>query len=91
MMPSKWRLELHNIGPIKDACVELGPLAVLIGPNGSGKTILSSVAYAATLTVQRASLSAGLKGNVWKHLVNTDQTWSVSYVVGGTLQGYPST
>jgi hypothetical protein len=41
------RLELHNIGPIRDASVELGPMTVLIGPNGSGKTILSSVAYAA--------------------------------------------
>ena len=37
---------LHNIGPIRDARVELSPLTVLVGPNGSGKTSLTNVIYA---------------------------------------------
>lgn len=48
------RLKLHNIGPIRDADISLARLTVFVGPNGSGKTILSSVAYAVTRALQRA-------------------------------------
>lgn len=47
-------LTLHNIGPIRDADVSLARLTVFVGPNGSGKTILSSVAYAVTRALHRA-------------------------------------
>ncbi|MGH2878348.1 MAG: AAA family ATPase [Solirubrobacteraceae bacterium] len=60
------RIELHNIGPIRDACVELGPLTVLIGPNGSGKTILSSVTHAAATAARQASLRARVYGRRWE-------------------------
>ena len=40
------RVRLHNIGPLHEADVEFGPLTVLVGPNGSGKTTFTSVSYA---------------------------------------------
>jgi predicted ATPase len=48
------RIQLHNIGPLKDADIEFLPLTVLIGPNGSGKTTVSTIAYAATRAFTRA-------------------------------------
>lgn len=55
------RVALHNIGPIRDADVDLKPVTVLVGPNGSGKTLFSSIVYAASLAssqaVQRASFA----------------------------------
>lgn len=45
---------LHNIGPIRDARVDLSPLTVLIGPNGSGKTTLTNVVYALWLSHRTA-------------------------------------
>ena len=55
------RIGLHNIGPIRDADIDLSALTVLVGPNGSGKTIFSSIVYAATLAsndaLRRASRS----------------------------------
>lgn len=48
------RLTLHNIGPMRDVDVSLTKLTVLVGPNGSGKTILSSVAYGAIVALDRA-------------------------------------
>lgn len=41
------RVHLHNIGPIRDADIMLAPLTVLVGPNGTGKTTFTTVAYAA--------------------------------------------
>ncbi len=41
------RVHLHNIGPIRDADIRLTPLTVLVGPNGTGKTTFTTVAYAA--------------------------------------------
>ena len=41
------RVHLHNIGPIRDANIRFAPLTVLVGPNGSGKTTFTTVAYAA--------------------------------------------
>jgi predicted ATPase len=41
------RLHLHNIGPIRDADIRLTPLTVLVGPNGTGKTTFTTVAYSA--------------------------------------------
>lgn len=41
------RVHLHNIGPIRDADIKLAPLTVLVGPNGTGKTTFTTVAYAA--------------------------------------------
>jgi energy-coupling factor transporter ATP-binding protein EcfA2 len=49
---------LHNIGPIRDARIELTPLTVLIGPNGSGKTSLTNVVYALWLSHRRAVAAA---------------------------------
>jgi predicted ATPase len=40
------RIRLHNIGPLRDADIRFGPLTVLVGPNGSGKTTFTTVAYA---------------------------------------------
>lgn len=48
------RLTLHNIGPIRDAEISLAGLTVFVGPNGSGKTILSSVSYAVIRALQAA-------------------------------------
>jgi predicted ATPase len=49
------RIRLHNVGPIKDADVLLHPLTVLVGPNASGKTTFSTVAYAASRAATRAT------------------------------------
>jgi RecA/RadA recombinase len=53
------RLQLHNIGPIRDATVVVQPLTVLIGPNGSGKTTVSTIAYAAAQANLKARRGAG--------------------------------
>jgi predicted ATPase len=42
----RMRIRLHNIGPLRDADIRFGPLTVLVGPNGSGKTTFTTVAYA---------------------------------------------
>lgn len=57
------RLQLHNIGPIRDATIVVQPLTVLIGPNGSGKTTVSTIAYAAA----KANLTAR-RGAGWSFL-----------------------
>lgn len=44
------RIELRNIGPINKAGIDLDGFALLVGPNASGKTTLSTVAYAALLS-----------------------------------------
>ena len=44
------RLELRNIGPINRAEIDLDELAILVGPNASGKTTLSTAAYAVLLS-----------------------------------------
>jgi predicted ATPase len=49
---------LHNIGPIRDARVDLAPVTVLIGPNGSGKTSLTNVVYALCLSHRHAVSTA---------------------------------
>src|SRR5690242_19282956 len=49
---------LHNIGPIRDARLELPQLTVLVGPNGSGKTTLTNVVYALWLSHRRAVADA---------------------------------
>jgi predicted ATPase len=41
------RVEIRNIGPVNHAAIDLDGLTVLVGPNGSGKTTVSSVSYAA--------------------------------------------
>ena len=48
------KIELRNIGPVNRAGLDLDGLAVLVGPNASGKTTLSVVAYAALIS-QRAT------------------------------------
>lgn len=52
------KIWLHNIGPIRDAYLELAPLTVLVGPNGSGKTSLTNVIYALWLSHRRAVSAA---------------------------------
>jgi len=49
---------LHNIGPIRDARLDLQQMAVLVGPNGSGKTTLTNVVYALWLSHRRAVADA---------------------------------
>jgi energy-coupling factor transporter ATP-binding protein EcfA2 len=44
------KVELRNIGPINRAEIDLDGLAVLVGPNASGKTTLSTAAYAVLLS-----------------------------------------
>lgn len=48
---------LHNVGPIRDADITFRGLSVLVGPNGTGKTTVSAVAYAAITASERAYLS----------------------------------
>ena len=48
------RIELRNIGPINRADIELDGFAILVGPNASGKTTLSTVCYAVLLSHRRA-------------------------------------
>jgi hypothetical protein len=52
------RLHLHNVGPIRDADIRFAPLTVLVGPNGSGKTTFTTVAYAAMLAHRVAMVDA---------------------------------
>jgi predicted ATPase len=51
------KIELRNIGPINRAEIELDGLAVLVGPNASGKTTLSTAAYAVLLSHRSTELS----------------------------------
>lgn len=51
------QVELRNIGPINRAKIDLDGLAVLVGPNASGKTTLSTACYAILLS-HRASEAA---------------------------------
>jgi predicted ATPase len=40
------KISVTNIGPIKQAEIDLAPLTVFIGPNNSGKSVLAAVVYA---------------------------------------------
>lgn len=48
------KIELRNIGPVNRATIDLDRLAVLVGPNASGKTTLSTAAYATLLAYDAA-------------------------------------
>jgi energy-coupling factor transporter ATP-binding protein EcfA2 len=52
------RIRLHNIGPLRDADIEFGPLTVLVGPNGSGKTTFTTVSYAVFKAHEAAMVEA---------------------------------
>ncbi|MGD0959807.1 MAG: AAA family ATPase [Methylomonas sp.] len=39
------KISVTNLGPIKEATVELGGLTVFVGPNGTGKSYLGKVLY----------------------------------------------
>lgn len=39
------KVSVTNLGPVKEATVELGGLTVFVGPNGSGKSYLGKVLY----------------------------------------------
>ena len=39
------KISVTNLGPIKEATVELGGLTVFVGPNGTGKSYLAKVLY----------------------------------------------
>jgi energy-coupling factor transporter ATP-binding protein EcfA2 len=39
------KISVTNLGPIKEASVELGGLTVFVGPNGTGKSYLAKVIY----------------------------------------------
>lgn len=39
------KIAVTNLGPIKEATVELGGLTVFVGPNGTGKSYLAKVIY----------------------------------------------
>lgn len=51
------KVELRNIGPVNRAGIDLDGLAVLVGPNASGKTTLSVAAYAALLSRRATEIS----------------------------------
>ncbi len=40
------KISVTNLGPIKQADIDLAPLTVFIGPNNSGKSALAAVVYA---------------------------------------------
>jgi energy-coupling factor transporter ATP-binding protein EcfA2 len=44
------QVELRNIGPVNHAAIELDGLSVLVGPNASGKTTLSTACYAVLIS-----------------------------------------
>lgn len=39
------KINVTNLGPIKEATIELGGLTVFVGPNGTGKSYLAKVLY----------------------------------------------
>jgi len=39
------KINVTNLGPIKEATIELGGLTVFVGPNGTGKSYLAKVIY----------------------------------------------
>ncbi len=47
----KTLLEIQNFGPIRAGKIELAPLTVFIGPNGSGKTYAATLFYTLARTV----------------------------------------
>ena len=60
------KISITNIGPIKQADIDLQPLVVFVGPNNAGKSVIATVLYAAlsqtgvasSLRVARAMRSA---------------------------------
>jgi predicted ATPase len=40
------KISVTNLGPIKEADIDLAPLTIFIGPNTSGKSVLATVVYA---------------------------------------------
>jgi predicted ATPase len=54
------QLGIHNVGPVKSATVSLDDLTVLVGPNGSGKTTVSTILYAVLLAHKKARRQAGI-------------------------------
>lgn len=53
-------LGIHNVGPVKRAVISLDSLTVLVGPNGSGKTTVSTILYAVLLAHKKARQQAGI-------------------------------
>jgi predicted ATPase len=51
---------IYNVGPVKKALIDLDDLTVLVGPNGSGKTTVSTILYAALLAHKKARRHAGI-------------------------------
>lgn len=41
------KISITNIGPVKQADIDLQPLVVFVGPNNSGKSVIATVLYAA--------------------------------------------
>src|SRR5437868_11698721 len=41
------QISINNVGPIRNAVVELHPLTVFIGPNNAGKSVVATSIYAA--------------------------------------------
>lgn len=54
------QLGIHNVGPVRSASVLLDDLTVLVGPNGSGKTTVSTILYAVLLAHKKARRQAGI-------------------------------
>ena len=48
------QVELRNIGPINHATIRLDGLSLLVGPNASGKTTLSTACYAVAISHEAA-------------------------------------
>jgi energy-coupling factor transporter ATP-binding protein EcfA2 len=51
---------IHNVGPVRKALIDLDDLTVLVGPNGSGKTTVSTILYASLLAHKKARRHAGI-------------------------------
>ena len=51
------QVELRNIGPINHAAIGLDGLSLLVGPNASGKTTLSTACYAVLISHQAATVA----------------------------------
>jgi predicted ATPase len=41
------KISVTNVGPIKQADIDVAPLTIFIGPNNSGKSVMAAVIYAA--------------------------------------------
>ena len=82
-----WRLALRDVGPFREADIELGPLTVFIGPNGTGKSFLLRLLYSFSSAVP--DFSELVKGSITQESVvkslEAGIKESLKRIVGGNL------